>query len=369
MKVRALTLGLSLFPGDFQPGGSLKTKISDAATALKAISAVLNNIGYEVQTLRISLNSFEDWIGLTAGEDGLDLLRDLDALLESVDINYCSIGYCTTVENLQIVPSLLSVSSRFSCSFEITKYGACSMAEFDRCLAASEAILRVGRLTADGLRNFSFCSSFNCPPNIPFFPASYHDVAKPPTLSVGLENGDLLFLSFHAAEDYTEARENLQITLKQVLMPLQKVLEDACKANNVAYGGIDASINPGLSPQDSVGIGIENLRPNYFGAEGTMSAIAAITGALKSIQQEGAIKLIGYCGLMLPVLEDLQLAARAAENPPAYTLRDLVAYSSVCGVGIDTVPIPGDSSAEAIASIMLDLGAVSYRHNKPLTCR
>ena len=45
----------------------------------------------------------------------------------------------------------------------------------------------------------------------------------------------------------------------------------------------------------------------------------------------------GYCGLMLPVMEDLVLAARAAESPPAFTLRDLLTFSSVCGVGLDTV--------------------------------
>ena len=44
---------------------------------------------------------------------------------------------------------------------------------------------------------------------------------------------------------------------------------------------------------------------------------------------------------MLPVMEDIVLAARAAQQPPTFTMRDLLMFSSVCGVGLDTVPVPG----------------------------
>ena len=44
---------------------------------------------------------------------------------------------------------------------------------------------------------------------------------------------------------------------------------------------------------------------------------------------------------MLPVMEDLILADRAAQSPPTFNLRDLLIFSTVCGVGLDTVPVPG----------------------------
>ena len=71
-----------------------------------------------------------------------------------------------------------------------------------------------------------------------------------------------------------------------------------------------------------------------------MAAVSAVTSAVKSLSSNG-VKLIGYNGLMLPVMEDLILADRAAQNPPTFTLRDLLMFSSVCGVGLDTVPVPG----------------------------
>ena len=76
------------------------------------------------------------------------------------------------------------------------------------------------------------------------------------------------------------------------------------------------------------------------GEFGTLSAVSAVTKAVKSLPENG-IKTIGYNGLMLPVMEDIVLAERAAQTPPTFTLRDLLTFSAVCGVGLDTVPVPG----------------------------
>jgi hypothetical protein len=42
---------------------------------------------------------------------------------------------------------------------------------------------------------------------------------SPPSLSIGLENGDLLFLAFHAAASFEEGSDNLHDILLQVLNP------------------------------------------------------------------------------------------------------------------------------------------------------
>ncbi len=51
------------------------------------------------------------------------------------------------------------------------------------------------------------------------------------------------------------------------------------------------------------------------------------------------------------------------------SIEDLLLYAAVCGTGLDTVPLPGDSSVEALTAVLLDLGALSLRLNKPLTAR
>ena len=129
--------------------------------------------------------------------------------------------------------------------------------------------------------------------------------------------------------------------------------------------------NPGLFPLESIGNGMEYLLrhpaapgmdippvglDNCFGSFNTLTVVSLITAALRQLQTEGEVLLVGYNGIMLPVMEDLVLADRAAGSVwdvmrpdlPAishprgtYTLRDLLVFSTVCGVGLDTVPIPG----------------------------
>ena len=41
----------------------------------------------------------------------------------------------------------------------------------------------------------------------------------------------------------------------------------------------------------------------------------------------------------------------------------------VCGIGLDTVPVPGDVTAAEVAGMMRDTGTMAFRLNKPLTVR
>ena len=70
---------------------------------------------------------------------------------------------------------------------------------------------------------------------------------------------------------------------------------------------------------------------------------------------------------MQPVLEDSVLAKRAAEG--ALTIKDVLLYSAVCGTGLDTIPIPGDTTTEQLVPLLLDISALALRLDKPLTAR
>jgi uncharacterized protein (UPF0210 family) len=67
------------------------------------------------------------------------------------------------------------------------------------------------------------------------------------------------------------------------------------------------------------------------------------------------------------VMEDKLLAQRWAEG--AFNTDDLLAYSAVCGTGLDTVPFPGDISAEQMARIFGDVAALAWKLKKPLSAR
>jgi uncharacterized protein (UPF0210 family) len=70
---------------------------------------------------------------------------------------------------------------------------------------------------------------------------------------------------------------------------------------------------------------------------------------------------------MLPALEDQTLADRAAEG--SVTLDTLLLMSAVCGLGLDTVPLPGDISLKQLENIILDMATLAVRLDKPLTAR
>jgi uncharacterized protein (UPF0210 family) len=100
-----------------------------------------------------------------------------------------------------------------------------------------------------------------------------------------------------------------------------------------------------------------------IGLHGSLAAAAILTEAIDRADFPHA----GFSGFMQPFLEDSVLARRAAEG--TLTVKDALLYPAVCGTGLDTIPLPGDTSAEQITPLLLDLCALALRLDKPLTAR
>jgi uncharacterized protein (UPF0210 family) len=424
MKIRTITVGFFLAPEDFLGSStdnlsgivtyslnltSLKLKLQSLWTKITLISSDLQaSYGYSIQTLRISLNPFEEWLLPCIEKYGVlleELLRQFDELLASVGIDFCSFGCCNVgskrfQQSSSMIPAILSVSHRFASSVVMENENHYNVApKYDDCIVAAKTCLEVFQKKGN-LGNFSYCVGFNCPSNIPFFPISYHDSSsssdnsdhsvslssQKPLITIGLENGDLIFISFFGTTSHQEAKENLKATIKQAILPLQQYFMKVVSQYDLAFGGIDTSINPGLLLPDSIGQGIEQFFTSwkfpsiipiiaqdgsFFGNSGTLSIISCITAALKELERDSELLLCGYNGLMLPIMEDIILATRASTifPKPTFTMKDLLLFSTICGVGLDTIPIPGDSTPEEIASLYMDLGTIAYRLKKPLSCR
>jgi uncharacterized protein (UPF0210 family) len=135
------------------------------------------------------------------------------------------------------------------------------------------------------------------------------------------------------------------------------------RSSKFRFGGIDFSLAPFPEDSRSLGEAMERLGVPAAGLHGSLAAAAFITSTLDRARYPRA----GYNGMMLPVLEDSVLAKRAAEG--VLSVSDLLVYSAVCGVGLDTVPIPGDTSEDQLSSILLDMAALSCRLQKPLAAR
>jgi uncharacterized protein (UPF0210 family) len=129
----------------------------------------------------------------------------------------------------------------------------------------------------------------------------------------------------------------------------------------LAFGGIDFS--PAPLGGDSIVTAMELAGYGPIGSSGTVAVAAAITSALKST----GLPTCGYSGLMLPVLEDAVLGKRWEEG--LINTHQLLLYSAVCGTGLDTLPLPGNTDLEVIARLLLDVAILALRLNKPLSAR
>jgi uncharacterized protein (UPF0210 family) len=211
----------------------------------------------------------------------------------------------------------------------------------------------------NGKGSFRFAAAANIPAGTPFFPVGWHE--GPSSLAIGCESADLVRAAFTGASDVEDGRRRLAERMTAELRAVEKIATEVAKSEKLRYGGIDPS--PAPLGSHSIGAALEALSGVPFGDAGTLRACAVVTEVLKNLP----IQQCGYAGLMLPVLEDAVLAKRAIEG--RYGLRDLLLFSSVCGTGLDVVPVPGDTSIETLANIIVDVAAQSVKLRKPLSVR
>ena len=167
--------------------------------------------------------------------------------------------------------------------------------------------------------------------------------------------------AFKDAPDLATAKRRLTDALGKVAFDAQAQAGRVDSETGWAYVGIDLS--PAPLKDVSIGAAIENLTTLPIGSSGTLTAAATITSAIKEIQ----VKQTGYSGLMLPILEDSRLAQRWSEG--RISIDALLSYSAVCGTGLDTVPLPGDISAEQLSLIIGDMASLAVKWHKPLSAR
>jgi uncharacterized protein (UPF0210 family) len=160
-----------------------------------------------------------------------------------------------------------------------------------------------------------------------------------------------------------EAQHNMLATFNQIYDDITKICERTSRKFGIEFKGIDLSPAPFPEIDKSIGTAIEELGIEYFGANGTLTGVALIRNAIP-VNKE---KVIGFSGFFQPVLEDYMISKRLAEDK--FNLDSLLLYSTICGAGLDVIPLPGDITEQELFYILLDLCTISVRLNKPLTAR
>jgi uncharacterized protein (UPF0210 family) len=358
--IRTITGFLQLQPGDFDGASVVETKISTAVGMLRQVQGYLEKAGYTVQTIRLATNPFGEWLASDKCEEQLERL---DVCLANNNIDAFSLGPAKTPDQVQACcAKIIAASRRFYCSADLGPTDTTMARAAARCIRTIAS--------HDVLGNFQFCGAACAKTYIPFFPVAKAESNTTTQDSIcfalGLENGSLAQHLLKECGSIEKIDTIFRQGMTRALAPIQAICQQAtADSKNLCYVGIDSSLNPSLELSGSVAGALEQLAEvPHFGGPGTLAAAAAITKTLQSLP---GIQLSGYCGLMLPLCEDVRLAELSGLS--RIRIMDLLSIGQVCGVGIDTVPIPGDVDEAELALLLLDVAAIAHRWGKSLSCR
>jgi uncharacterized protein (UPF0210 family) len=356
MKIRSITYFMNV-------GWPLKEdRIQDAGIFLSTARSAFEAAGYEVQSTRIASVSFTTLLG--ADSIGLTprFSQRLSNAIAANHIDYASLGPALpdVPESYEMIPDAIAASKNvFFSGIMATAQDGIYLPALRSC---AEVISRNATTSPDGFNNLRFAALANVPPGGPFFPSAFHD-SDTPTFALALESADLAVTAFENAKTIEEGRKTLTDELENHARKLAYAAEPLKFRFNVRFGGIDFSLAPFPAEDRSLGTAFERFGAPKAGEHGSLTAAAILTDAIDRADFPRA----GFSGLMMPVLEDSTLAKRAAEK--VLTVKDLLMYSSVCGSGLDTIPLPGDTTTDQISALLLDISALALRLHKPLTAR
>jgi len=355
-KVRAITAFVRL------DRASYEKQIDEAMTVLNAAKADFAKRGYETQTLRIVTQPFAELVKGLSDEQALAFLRTLDERSQK-DGFMPNVGPAMLHDGddpaaMRLLERALATLPHLNASAIIADDDGIHWKTIDE---SAKVVRYLTDHSARSQGNFQFSATAMLKPLGPFYPGAYHTGAGK-QFSLGFEGANLVqevFGATHGDFDASVAQLTRQLTIHA--QAGEAVGNAVAASSGWTFAGVDPT--PAPLGDASIGDAIERYTGGKFGANGTMTAALAITTAVKAVP----VKQIGYSGLMLPVMEDKRLAQRWAEN--TYEIDSLLAYSAVCGTGLDTVPLPGDVSEQRLAKIFGDVAALAWKWHKPLSAR
>lgn len=352
MKIRSITYFCN-------PKYPIEEKIlRKAGMFLAKAKAAYEAAGYEVQTVRLATIPFPRLLGDEQINKLPELASRIADVAQGLGIGYVSLGPALPEmpRSYEVIPDAVFVSSNvFFGGVMADRTRGLDLAAVHAC---AEIIVKCAPIEPNGFANLQFAALANVPAGAPFFPAAYHDRDKP-AFAIATESADLAVQAFENAKSIEKGRNNLVGEIERH----GRKLTEVAKTLRCKFYGIDFSLAPFPDDAHSLGNAVEKMGVPKIGLHGSLAAAALLTEAI----DRADFPHTGFSGFMQPVLEDSVLAKRAAEG--TLTIKDALLYSAVCGTGLDTVPLPGDTTAEQLVPLLLDLSALALRLDKPLTAR
>lgn len=362
VNIRSITLGINT---EDRQNNNIVESISSFMIDSKKI---FNDGGVDVRTTRMTMSPLNSHRNITRAS-ARSTVGWISDLCTQVGIRWFCVPFDLSVPNIDSKTLLIAndVVTRFSNAFINLIVARDNVINHKGVSDAAKFIRTTSLLSNNGFDNFRVGVSCNCKPHTPFFPFSYH--SGDDGFSIALETVDLFLdvIERKIGKGIDSVREELVELLSYELLRIEKLAKKIERETGLRYLGLDASLAPFPNGDSSVAKVIEMLGVEDFGSSSTLFFTSFLTNIIKNTIGSTKILNAGFNGVMFSLLEDDILALRAKQRN--FNLDSLILYSSVCGCGVDMVPVPGDILVEEIAAITMDVAGLSLTLNKPLGLR
>jgi len=385
LDVRTITMGISLLDCiDSDLDVLCKNIHKKITTCAKDLVRVGDEIGFDygipVINKRVSVTPIS-LIGASACKTCRDFVKIAETLEKAacdVGVNFIG-GYSALVQKgmsaadkllIQSIPYALSKTEKVcsSVSLASTKTGI----DMDAVKLMGSVIKETAVMTKD--RDSIGCAKLvvfcNPSDDNPFMAGAFHGVTETDTvINVGVSGPGVVKMAVSKVkgENFEVLCETVKKTAFKVTRVGQLVAKEASRRLNVPFGIVDLSLAPTPAVGDSIADIIQEMGIEYAGAPGTTAALAILNDNVKKGGVMASSYVGGLSGAFIPVSEDRSMAYAAEMG--ALTLDKLEAMTCVCSVGLDMIPIPGDTPAETISGIIADEMAIGMINQKTTAVR
>jgi uncharacterized protein (UPF0210 family) len=383
LDIRAITLGISLLDCANSNGNVTRKKIRDkllriAGPLVKTGRDIEIEYGIPIINKRISVTPLSLVAASCDEDDFTPFARTLDDAARELGIDFIG-GFSALVQKgftkgderlINSLPNALSKTDQVCASVNVaaTKSGI----NMDAVKIMGEIIKKTAEATAekDGIGCAKLVVFCNAPEDNPFMAGAFHGTGEAESvLNVGVSGPGVIKAALENCREasFDEIADTIKKTAFKITRMGQLVGMEAASRIGVPFGILDLSLAPTPEVGDSVARILEEMGLETAGTHGTTAALAMLTDMVKKGGIMASTHVGGFSGAFIPVSEDEGMVAAVKKG--AISLDKLEAMTSVCSVGLDMIPIPGDTSAATISAIIADEMAIGMVNNKTTAVR
>ncbi|MCL2214640.1 MAG: PFL family protein [Treponema sp.] len=383
LDIRTITLGVSLLDCVSSTGEATRRKIRGkllrlAGSLVKIGCDIETEFGIPIINKRISVTPIAIVASSSEEDDYTPFAKTLDETAKELGVDFIG-GFSALVHKgissgdeklIRSLPAALSQTERTCASVNVasTRSGI----NMDAVKLMGETIKITAEATAnrDGIGCAKLVVFCNAPEDNPFMAGAFHGVGEAECiLNVGVSGPGVIKAALENCREmnFDHLAETIKKTAFKITRMGQLVGMEAAHRIGVPFGILDLSLAPTPAVGDSVARILEEIGLQAAGTHGTTAALSLLTDMVKKGGVMASAHVGGFSGAFIPVSEDEGMIA-AVKNG-SISLDKLEAMTCVCSVGLDMIPLPGDTPASTIAAIIADEMAIGMVNNKTTAVR